>query len=75
MSTINSFKLNGNIYVAVDTSVDNVCKGCAFEKVDDCLEYVSSYCTNRGRSDGREVIWIKQEEQGGEAASSSSSTS
>lgn len=63
MSTVNSFKLNGDIYVAVDTRASNGCKGCAFEKVDDCLDYVSSYCTNGGRSDGREVIWIKQEER------------
>ena len=63
MSTVNSFNLNGNIYVAIDTRVANGCKGCAFEKVDDCLDYVSSFCSKDKRSDDREVIWIKQEEQ------------
>lgn len=63
MNTLNSFKDEHNTYIAVDTTVSNGCKGCAFEHYVNCNAYVPSYCTNLRRDDNREVIWVIQSQE------------
>ena len=57
--TKNEFEFEGKTYVAIE---NNSCEGCVFDKENRCTKPAQTkvLCSEFGRLDDRNVIWIEQ---------------
>lgn len=53
----NCIYVDGEEFIAVDSNRPYVCKGCAFDNIDEYACKVAG-CAARSREDGRTIIWV-----------------
>ena len=53
---------DGVTYKAVDASNPGTCAGCALAMHRDCVEVILEFCAGEYRTDGRDIIWLAQDQ-------------